>query len=59
VWVLSRDTTAPPLGRAELREVPVTVDWFGHRTGRRWSRDELAERIAERIGGGGPVGIML
>jgi predicted deacetylase len=59
VRVLSRDATAVPLRRAALWEVPVTVDWFGHRKDLRWTREELAELMAERIGDGGPVGIML
>lgn len=31
--VLSRDSSAPPVQRPGLAEVPVTVDWFGHRKG--------------------------
>jgi predicted deacetylase len=57
--VLSRDHTAAPLNRDDLREVPVTVDWFGQTKGVPWTRVEVAERIAAGVGAGGPVGIML
>ena len=57
--VLSRDHTAPPLGRADLVEVPVTIDWFGQTKGIPWSRTQLAARIVESIGAGGAVGVML
>jgi hypothetical protein len=39
--------------------VPVTIDWFGHRKGVPWSREELGRRIAEDLSGRDPVGIML
>ena len=57
--VLSRDATAAPLGIAALRELPIAIDWFAHRKGERIARAELGERIAERLGAPGPVGIML
>ncbi|MBA2560158.1 MAG: hypothetical protein H0V07_09785 [Propionibacteriales bacterium] len=57
--VLSRDVTAPRLDRPDLVEIPVTIDWYGHRKGVRWTRDELANRIAAGVAGGGPVGVML
>jgi hypothetical protein len=61
--VLSRDHTAPPLGRPDLREAPVTVDWFGQTKGVPWTRPDVASRIAAGVDGcvqgGGPVGIML
>lgn len=57
--VLSRDHTAPRLDRDDLVEVPVTVDWFGHRKGIRWSRDELAHSLARNVRDGGQVGVML
>jgi peptidoglycan/xylan/chitin deacetylase (PgdA/CDA1 family) len=57
--VLSRDTSAGRLDRADLAEVPVTVDWFAHRKGTRLSKDELSERIAAGVVAGGPVGVML
>ena len=57
--VLSRDAGAGRFDRAGLAEVPVTVDWFGHRKGVRWTRGELAARLADAVAGGGPVGVML
>jgi len=57
--VLSRDTSAGRLDRADLAEVPVTVDWFAHRKGTRLTRVELAERIAAGVVVGEPVGVML
>lgn len=57
--VLSRDDGARRFGRPGLAEVPVTVDWFGHRKGVRWDRDELARRLAAAVAAGGPVGVML
>lgn len=57
--VLSRDHTATPLALPGLVEVPVTVDWFGHHRGERWTYARLAERIAEGVRGGEPVGVML
>jgi predicted deacetylase len=57
--VLSRDVTAEPFARPDLAEVPITVDWFGHRKGRRWSRQELGRRLGEGLRAGGPVGLML
>lgn len=57
--VLSRDATAAPLGNHGLTEVPVHVDWFGHRKGVRWSPAELGARIAAGLAEPGPLGIML
>ena len=57
--VLSRDHTATGFDRPDLHEVPVTVDWFGHRSGVRWTRGELARRLAEGVANGGAVGVML
>ena len=55
---LSREARADPLGVAGLRELPVRVDWFAHRHQVRLSPDELAVRLAEAVGGGGPAGVM-
>jgi len=57
--VLSRDNTAPLLGQHGLAEVPITLDWFGHRKGVRWTHDELAARIADQVRGRDPIGVML
>ena len=39
--------------------MPVTVDWFGHRKGVRWTRAELAARLADQVRGRDPIGVML
>lgn len=57
--VLSRDSSAPAIQRPGLAEVPVTVDWFGHRKGARWTPDELATRIATAVAAAEPLGLML
>lgn len=57
--VLSRDSTAPPVDRSDLAEIPITVDWFGHRKGVRWEPNELAEVIAGSIRRDPAVGVML
>jgi peptidoglycan/xylan/chitin deacetylase (PgdA/CDA1 family) len=57
--VLSRESRAPPLGVRGLRELPVHVDWFGHRKGVRLSREQLGGALAAEAGGGCPVGVML
>lgn len=57
--VLSRDHTAGTVGHPRVAEVPVNVDWFGSTKGERWTREQLGERIALRIAGGGPLGLML
>lgn len=57
--VLSRDSTAARLDRSDLAEIPVTVDWFGHHKGIRWTRDELGGAIAASIRRDPAVGVML
>ena len=57
--VLSRDSTAEPLERPDLVEIPVTVDWFGHHKGARWTRDELGQAVAASIRRDRAVGVML
>jgi predicted deacetylase len=60
--VLSRDSTAAPLDPSDLVEIvemPVTVDWFGHHKGVRWTRDELGEEVAASIRRDPAVGVML
>lgn len=59
IGILSRDSSATPLDEPGLAEVPVTVDWFGHRKGARWTRPQLAERLAAGVRASGPVGVML
>jgi predicted deacetylase len=57
--VLSRDSTAAPLDPSDLVEVPVTVDWFGHHKGVRWTREEMGEVLAASIRRDRAVGVML
>ena len=57
--VLSRDSTAAAVDPSKLVEVPVTVDWFGHHKGVRWTRAELGEVIAASIRRDRAVGVML
>ncbi len=57
--VLSRDRSAGRVDHPAVVEVPVTVDWFGSTKGARWTREELAERIAAELLGDEPVGVML
>ncbi|HEV7656466.1 MAG TPA: DUF2334 domain-containing protein [Mycobacteriales bacterium] len=57
--ILSRDSTAAPLRDVRVAEVPVTVDWFGSRKGVRWTPFQLAEKLADAVRSGEPVGIML
>ncbi|MFN8123587.1 MAG: hypothetical protein U0237_14280 [Thermoleophilia bacterium] len=59
IRVLSRDLSAGRLDHPGLAEVPVSVDWFGGRRGVRWTRAELGRRMADAVGAGGPVGLML
>jgi peptidoglycan/xylan/chitin deacetylase (PgdA/CDA1 family) len=59
IRVLSRDVTAVALHQLGLTEIPVTVDWFGHRRGVRLTLEEVAARIAGGVRAGGPVGLML
>ena len=53
--VLSRDHTAVRFDRADLPEVPVTIDWFGASKGVRWPRRELARRLAEGVASGAAI----
>ena len=57
--VLSRDHTATPLALPGVTEVPVTLDWFRHRRGVRWTPEELVSRLAAQLRHGDPVGVML
>jgi predicted glycosyltransferase len=53
---LSRDTGAIALTDLRLLELPVAIDWFGHKG---IPRGEWANLLASRISGEGPIGIML
>ena len=57
--VLSREAKAEPFGLPGLRELPVHVDWFKRRDGKRLPPAEVAAIAARAVEGGGPVGVML
>ena len=59
VEVLSRDRTAEALGLEGLRELPVQVDWFAKRKGRRLGRPAVGEQLAARATEPAPLGVML
>jgi peptidoglycan/xylan/chitin deacetylase (PgdA/CDA1 family) len=59
VQVLSRDRTAVPLGLPGLAELPVQVDWFAKRKGRRLGRAAVGEQLAARAAEHAPLGVML
>jgi hypothetical protein len=56
--VLSRESRAEPLAVAGLRELPVAIDWFAKRKGKRLEPLELGELLARAIASPGPVGVM-
>lgn len=55
---LSRDRSAAPLKISGLAELPVSVDWFAKRKGRRLTPDQLALLIVDAMKDAQPVGIM-
>ncbi len=57
--VLSRDVTATQFGAPGLSEIPVSVDWFGHRKGVRLTPDEIGESLSKAALTHAPVGVML
>ena len=57
--VLSRDATAPSLAGSQLKELPVSIDWFAKKNGARLSLDSLGMLIAGAVKQRRPVGIML
>ena len=57
--VLSRDATAPSLGLSDLKELPISIDWFAKRNGERLSFQSLGMLIANTVKQTRPVGIML
>jgi hypothetical protein len=58
-WVLSRIDSAPPLGVAGVRELPVSVDWQARRGGVRVERAAVVARLAAALRERSVVGIML
>ena len=57
--VLSRDLTATPLALNGLVQLPVNIDWFAKRKGKRISFVSLGKLIADAVADGSTVGIML
>ena len=57
--VLSRDETAPSLARSDLKELPISIDWFAKKNGTRLSFQALGTLIANTVKQRRPVGIML
>ncbi len=54
--LLSRDITAKQL---DLMELPVSVDWFGHRKQVRLTPGEIGASLGAAVSSQGPVGVML
>jgi hypothetical protein len=61
VKALSRDRTAPSLGRTDLQEIPVQVDWCGLRARSEAPWSDLGSALAERFAepNGQALGLML
>ena len=57
--LLSRDITATRLNIPELRELPVSIDWFGHRRKVRLTPNEIGDSLSRTVSSGAPVGVML
>ncbi len=57
--VLSRDITATDFGMPGISELPVSVDWFGHRKGVRLTPREIGESLSKAASSQAPVGVML
>lgn len=57
--VLSRDATAPSLALSGLKELPLSIDWFGKKNGERLSFQSLGMLMANRVKQKQHVGIML
>ena len=57
--VLSRDATAPSLALSGLKELPISIDWFAKKNGKRLSFQSLGTLLARTVKQRQPVGIML
>jgi peptidoglycan/xylan/chitin deacetylase (PgdA/CDA1 family) len=57
--LLSRDITAARLDTPGLAELPVSIDWFGHRKNVRLSPNEIGESLSKAVATQAPVGVML
>lgn len=56
---LSRDITAKQLDTADLMELPVSIDWFGHRKQVRLTPDQIGASLGAAVSSRTPVGVML
>jgi peptidoglycan/xylan/chitin deacetylase (PgdA/CDA1 family) len=57
--LLSRDITATQIDTPGLSELPVSIDWFGHRKHVRLTPNELGELMSKAVTSRAPVGVML
>ena len=57
--LLSRDITAAQFNTPGLKELPVSIDWFGHRKGVRLTPDEVGGSLSKAASSQAPVGVML
>jgi hypothetical protein len=57
--LLSRDITAKQLDAPDLIELPVCIDWFGHRKNVRLTLDEIGASVSAAASSGAPLGVML
>ena len=57
--VLSRDSTATPLTLSELKELPISIDWWAKKKGERLSFQALGTLMAKAVKEQQRVGIML
>jgi peptidoglycan/xylan/chitin deacetylase (PgdA/CDA1 family) len=57
--VLSRDITATQFNTPGLSELPVSIDWFGHRQKVRLTPEEIGDLLSKAASSQAPVGVML
>jgi hypothetical protein len=57
--VLSRDATAPSLALSDLKELPISIDWFAKKNGERLNSQSLGILMAQTVKQRQQVGIML
>jgi len=57
--LLSRDITATFFDTRGLAELPVSVDWFGHRKHVRLTPDEIGDALSRAVASQTPAGVML
>jgi peptidoglycan/xylan/chitin deacetylase (PgdA/CDA1 family) len=57
--LLSRDITATRFNTPGLVELPVSIDWFGHRKGVRLTPNEIGNSLSKAASSQAPVGVML